>query len=62
MVTANEIKDLSLQPGVQAQTHQQFVDDTMLMGQSYVQEARALKKSLDHFLQSIGLYINNGKS
>lgn len=62
MPATNRIKGLSLHNGVQAQTHQQFVYDTMLMGQSSVQEAKVMKKGLDRFLQASDLYINNEKS
>ena len=34
---------LNLHEGMQAQTHQQFVDDTMLMGMALVREAKAIK-------------------
>ena len=44
------------------QTHQQFVDDNMLMGPSSVQEAMGIKDSLNTFLESSGLDINNEKS
>ena len=44
------------------QTHQQFVDDNMLMGPSLVQEARGIKYSLNTFLEASGLEINKEKS
>ena len=31
------------------QTHQQFMDDTMLMGATLVKEARAIKQTLETF-------------
>ena len=39
----NGIKGLSLNPRAGKQTHQQFVDDTMLMGHPSVQEAGHFK-------------------
>jgi hypothetical protein len=58
----NEIRGLGLHQGAPPQTHQQVVDDTMLMGHSLIQEARDLKKGLDQFLQASGLDINKEKS
>lgn len=45
-----------------AQTHQQFVDDTMLMGIASVREARVIKETLEEFNKASGLDINKGKS
>ena len=44
------------------QTHQQFLDDNMLMGPSLVQEDRGIKYSLNTFLEASGLEINKEKS
>ena len=44
------------------QTHQQFVDDNMLVGPSSVQEARGIKDCLNTFLEASGLEINKEKS
>ena len=44
------------------QTHQQFVDDTMLMGHPSVQEAQSFKKSLNLFAKASGLEVNPNKS
>ena len=44
------------------QTHQQFVDDMMLMGVSSVREARERKQTLETFKQASGLDINKEKS
>ena len=44
------------------QTHQQFLDDNMLMGSSLVQEDRGIKYSLNTFLEASGLEINKEKS
>ena len=49
MAMLEEIKGLRLHPGYDSQSHQQFVDDTMLMGHSSVQEARFFKKCLTLF-------------
>ena len=48
--------------GMDPQTHQQFVDDNMLMGPSSVQEARGIKDYLNTFLEASGLEINKEKS
>jgi len=45
-----EIKGLGLHQDALAQTHQKFVDDTMLMGYSSMQEARTIKDNLNTFL------------
>ena len=58
----NKIKGLTLSEELEPQTHQQFVDDTMLMGPSMVQEARGIKEGLDTFMEAIGLEINKTKS
>ena len=44
------------------QTHQQFVDDTMLMGRPSIQEARSYKTSLVTFAKASGLEVNPEKS
>jgi hypothetical protein len=46
----------------QATTHQQFVDDTMLMGTPKVDEAHAIKQFLKDFMTAPGTSINQGKS
>ena len=58
----HQLKGLSPHPSLEPQTHQQFVDDTMLMGNSSVQEAKTLKTSLNTFLLASGLDINKEKS
>ena len=62
MQNSGQIKGLNLCENQPAQTHQQFVDDNMLMGPSSVQEARGIKKGLDLFLLASGLEINKEKS
>ena len=44
------------------QTHQQFVDDNMLMGPSSVHKARGIKDCFNTFLEASGLEINKEKS
>ena len=44
------------------QTHQQFVDDKILIGPSSVHEARGIKECLNTFLEASGLEINQEKS
>ena len=51
-----------LDEGMEKQTHQQFMDDTMLMGHPSVQEARAFKKRLRLFIEALGLEFNADKS
>lgn len=46
---SGELKGLDPHNNQNPQTHQQFVDDTMLMGIASVREARAIKKSLEEF-------------
>lgn len=57
-----EITGLGPHEGMKPQTHQQFVDDTMLMGVSTVQEAKAIKNTMDSFKQANRLETNKGKS
>ena len=53
---------LTLHEDMEKQTHQQFVDDTMLMGHPLVQEASAFKKSLTLFAKPYRLAVNAEKS
>ena len=57
-----EIKGLKLHDGMEPQTHQQFVDNTMLMGHPLVQEAHNFKNSLNFFAKALGLAVNRNKS
>ena len=57
-----EVKGLDPNNSQNPQTHQQFVDDTMLMGIAMVKEAREIKKTLEEFKQANGLDINKDKS
>ena len=56
------LKGLDPHNNQSSQTHQQFMDDTMLMGIASVREDRDIKKSLEEFKQASGLDINKGKS
>ena len=47
--TKGEIRGLGPHEGMTPQTHQQFVDETMLMGVAIVREAKAIKNTLDTF-------------
>ena len=58
----NQIKGLTITKDLEPQTHQRFVDDTMLMGLSTVKEAHGIKEGLDTFLEASGLEINKTKS
>ena len=58
----NKIRGLTIAEDLELQNHQQFVDDTMLMGPSTVKEAHEIKEGLDTFLVASGLEINKTKS
>ena len=58
----NQLHGIHLSKELEPQTHQQFVDGTMLMGPSTIQEAQGLKKGLDTFLEASGIEINKDKS
>lgn len=49
------IRGLKLYEGMGKQTHQQFVDDTMLMGHPLVQESQVFKNYLNQFAKASGL-------
>ena len=57
-----ELWGIRLVDSLEGQTHQQFVDDTMLMGHPSVQEARSFKSCLNLFSKASGLAINQAKS
>lgn len=57
-----ELKGLDPHNSETSKTHQQFVDDAMLMGITSVREARVIKKTLEEFIKNSGLDINKGKS
>lgn len=57
-----EIKGIDPPEGMLPQNHQQFVDDTMLIGVALVREEKAIKNMLNTFKQESGLEINKGKS
>ena len=61
-VECGELRGIWLADSLEAQTHQQFVDDTMLMGHPSVQEARSFKSYLNLFAKASGLAINQAKS
>ena len=61
-VESGAIRGVKAHEGASSQTHQQFVDETMLMGHPLVQEARSFKKILDLFAQASGLAVNPNKS
>lgn len=56
------IKGVRPHEGMDPQTHQQFVDDTMLMGVSSVREAREIKDTLEIYKRASGLEVNKDKS
>ena len=53
-----DLRGLKAHEGTDPQTHQQFIDDTMLMGQPSVQEAHSFKKILNLFARVSGLAVN----
>ena len=57
-----KIRGLFLHEGMEKQTHQQFMDDMMLIRHPSVQESRAFKKSLIFFAKASGLVVNAKKS
>ena len=61
-VGLGRIRGLSFCEAMEKKTHQQFVDDTMLMGHPSVQEARAFKSCLAAFAKASGLEVNLEKS
>lgn len=48
--------------GMQAHTHQQFVDDTMLMGIASIRKVKAIRHTLEAFKRANGLEVNKDKS
>ena len=62
MFHEDHIRGLNLSEELEPQTHQQCVDDTMLMGPYTIQEARGINKGLYTFLETNGLEINREKS
>ena len=57
-----ELRGLRLQDNMDPQTHQQFVDDTMLMGHPSIQEVRSFRNYLNLFAKALGLVLNRAKS
>ena len=57
-----DLRGLKIHASMDPQTHQQFNDDTMLMGHPSVQEAQSFKNSLNLFIMASGLAINPNKS
>ena len=58
----NTISGLRVTNGGEKQTHQQFVDDTKLMGHPSVQEAGSFKQCLERFGRASSLEVNAQKS
>lgn len=61
-IQTGRLRGLNLHRGSDTQSHQQFVDDTMLMAHPAVQEARELKNTLTLFAEASGMAANPGKS
>ena len=57
-----ELRGIKIHEGMDPQTHQQFFDDTMLMGHLSGQEARRFKRSLNLFTKALSLTVNPNKS
>ena len=60
-ITSHDLKGLTPH-GIDRHSHQQLVDDTMLMGKASVQEVRSINYCLNTFLAASGLDINKRKS
>ena len=56
------ISGLKLHPLAPTTSHQQFVDNTMLMGKSTVKETKYFQTILQNFKLSLGLEVNLDKS
>ena len=56
------LRGIKIRASMDPQTHQKFVDDTMLMGHPLVQEAHNFKNSLYLFAMASGLVVNPNKS
>ena len=61
-IANRELRGLKLHICSKTISHQQFVDDTMLMGHSLVQEERVLKNCLSSFSRDSGIEVNNTNS
>ena len=57
-----ELRVIKIHEGMESQTHQQFMDETMLMGHPSVQEARSFKKCPPLFAKDSGLAVKPNKS
>ena len=58
----HELQGLLINTRVDIKKHQQFVDDTMLMGHPSVQEGRNFKICLENFPKASGVEVNEKKS
>lgn len=56
------LKGLVISPQTNPLSYLQFVDDALLLGKPTVQEARAIKKTLDVFLSTSGMKLKIDKS
>lgn len=61
-IQKNQLKGIKAAHQGPTVTHQQFVDDTMLMGSPTVKEARTFSKVLRTFTEASGMEINLTKS
>ena len=59
---SGELRGIRLMDTMDSHTHQQFIDDTMLMGHPSVQEVRSFKYCLNLFAKASGLAVNQAKS
>ena len=57
-----DLRGLKVHAGMDPQTHQKFINDTILMGHPSVQEAQSFKNSLNLFSMALSLAINPNKS
>ncbi|XP_059075419.1 uncharacterized protein LOC131875341 [Cryptomeria japonica] len=62
LVEKGEFRGLKPSLADQVCSHQQFVDNSIIMGNYFVKDSRSLKKSLDRYGSAIGQLINWSKS
>ena len=62
MQNNHENQGIWVHPRMDRQTHQQFLDETMLMGHPYAQESRNIKTCLINFGKASGMEVNEQKS
>ena len=59
--TERKIRGITINEEVPKITHQQFVDDTILPGESNLEEAYNFKKIINNYMESLGQKLNANK-